>query len=124
MKKLESVQEFVEKLDAAKKVNPKDLSSDQDLTIALMNLVAIEEIAPNGQIGQMVSEMRERLMARMTQDAEIMVRGYELLAQAVRAMDDAARAQQDGDNVTAYKLYDASYEAYVLYLASVYEISA
>ena len=119
-----NLKNMVEYTDASKKVNPLDLSSDQDLTIALMNLVAIEEIAPNGQIGQMVSEMRERLMARMTQDAEIMVRGYELLAQAVRAMDDAARAQQDGDNVTAYKLYDVSYEAYVLYLASVYEISA
>ena len=119
-----NLKHMVEDTDASKKVNPLDLSSDQDLTIALMNLVAIEEIAPNGQIGQMVGEMRERLMARMTQDAEIMVRGYELLTQAVRAMDDAARAQQDGDNVTAYKLYDASYEAYVLYLASVYEISA
>ena len=119
-----NLKNMVEYTDASKKVNPLDLSSDQDLTIALMNLVAIEEIAPNGQIGQMVGEMRERLMARMTQDAEIMVRGYELLAQAVRAMDDATRAQQDGDNVTAYKLYDASYEAYVLYLASVYEISA
>ena len=119
-----NLKNMVEYTDASKKVNPLDLSSDQDLTIALMNLVAIEEIAPNGQIGQMVGEMRERLMARMTQDAEIMVRGYELLAQAVRAMDDAARAQQDGDNVTAYKLYDASYEAYVLYLAGVYEISA
>lgn len=119
-----NLKHMVEYTDASKKVNPLDLSSDQDLTIALMNLVAIEEIAPNGQIGQMVGEMRERLMARMTQEAEIMVRGYELLAQAVRAMDDAARAQQDGDNVTAYKLYDSSYEAYVLYLASVYEISA
>ena len=119
-----NLKHMVEYTDASKKVNSLDLSSDQDLTIALMNLVAIEEIAPNGQIGQMVGEMRERLMARMTQDAEIMVRGYELLAQAVRAMDDAERAQQDGDNVTAYKLYDASYEAYVLYLASVYEISA
>ena len=119
-----NLKHMVEYTDASKKVNPLDLSSDQDLTIALMNLVAIEEIAPNGQIGQMVGEMRERLMARMTQDAEIMVHGYELLAQAVRAMDDAARAQQDGGSVTAYKLYDASYEAYVLYLASVYEISA
>ena len=119
-----NLKHMVEDTDASKKVNPLDLSPDQDLTIALMNLVAIEEIAPNGQIGQMVGEMRERLMARMTQDAEIMVRGYELLAQAVRAMDDAARAQQDGDNVMAYKLYDASYEAYVLYLAGVYEISA
>ncbi|MBE6456485.1 MAG: hypothetical protein IJW84_02165 [Alphaproteobacteria bacterium] len=119
-----NLKHMVEYTDASKKVNPLDLSSDQDLTIALMNLVAIEEIAPNGQIGQIIGEMREHLMGRMTQDTEIMVRGRDLLAQAVRAMEDAARAQQDGNNVTAYKLYDASYEAYVLYLASVYGISA
>ncbi len=119
-----NLKHMVEYTDASKKVNPLDLSSDQDLTIALMNLVAIEQIAPNGQIGQIIGEMREHLMGRMTQDTEIMVRGRDLLAQAVRAMEDAARAQQDGNNVTAYKLYDASYEAYVLYLASVYGISA
>ena len=119
-----NLKHMVEYTDASKKVNPLDLSSDQDLTIALMNLVAIEEIAPNGQIGQIIGEMREHLMGRMTQDTETMVRGRDLLAQAVRAMEDAARAQQDGNNVTAYKLYDASYEAYVLYLASVYGISA
>ena len=119
-----NLKHMVEYTDASKKVNPLDLSSDQDLTIALMNLVAIEEIAPNGQIGQIIGEMRKHLMGRMTQDTEITVRGRDLLAQAVRAMEDAARAQQDGNNVTAYKLYDASYEAYVLYLASVYGISA
>ena len=119
-----NLKHMVEYTDASKKVNPLDLSSDQDLTIALMNLVAIEEIAPNGQIGQIIGEMREHLMWRMTQDTEITVRGRDLLAQAVRAMEDAAHAQQDGNNVTAYKLYDASYEAYVLYLASVYGISA
>ena len=31
------------KIDATKKVNPKDLSSDQDLTIGIMNLISIEE---------------------------------------------------------------------------------
>jgi len=30
MKKAKDVQEFVERIDATKKVNPKDLSSDQD----------------------------------------------------------------------------------------------
>ena len=39
MKKAENVKEFVEQYDNAKKVNPKDLSSDQDLTIAIMNLI-------------------------------------------------------------------------------------
>lgn len=43
MKKAENVKEFVEQYDAMKKVNPKDLSSDQDLTIAIMNLISIEE---------------------------------------------------------------------------------
>ena len=43
MEKIKNVKEFVEKLDAAKKVNPKDLSSDQDLTIGIMNLISIEE---------------------------------------------------------------------------------
>ena len=43
MKKAKDVKEFVERGDQAKKVNPKDLSSDQDLTIAIMNLISIEE---------------------------------------------------------------------------------
>ena len=43
MKKIENVKEFVERIDSSKKVNPKDLSSDQDLTIAIMNLISIEE---------------------------------------------------------------------------------
>ena len=43
MEKIKNVKEFVEKLDNAKKVNPKDLSSDQDLTIGIMNLISIEE---------------------------------------------------------------------------------
>lgn len=43
MKKAKNVKEFVEQIDNAKKLNPKDLSSDQDLTIAIMNLISIEE---------------------------------------------------------------------------------
>ncbi len=42
MEKAKNVKEFVERIDASKKVNPKDLSSDQDLTIAIMNLISIE----------------------------------------------------------------------------------
>ena len=43
MKKAENLNEFVERVDSMKKLNPKDLSSDQDLTIAIMNLISIEE---------------------------------------------------------------------------------
>lgn len=41
--KIDNVKEFVERIDSSKKLNPKDLSSDQDLTIAIMNLISIEE---------------------------------------------------------------------------------
>ena len=46
MKKIDSVKEFVEKIDSSKKVNPKDLSSDQDLSIAIMNLISIRSTWP------------------------------------------------------------------------------
>ena len=40
---LQNIQEFVEKFDNLKKQNKLDLSSDQDLSIAIMNLVSLEE---------------------------------------------------------------------------------
>ena len=40
---IEKEEDSSEKSDSPKKVNPKDLSSDQDLTIAIMNLISIEE---------------------------------------------------------------------------------
>ena len=41
----------IEQADSVKKVNPLDLSSDQDLTIGLMNLIAIEDmVAPDSEL--------------------------------------------------------------------------
>ena len=40
---IKSLQEFINKADDMKKQEKMDLSSDQDLTIAIMNLVSIEE---------------------------------------------------------------------------------
>ena len=75
MKKAESVQEFVERVDAMKKKNPKDLSSDQDLTIAIMNLISIEEhlIFSGAKTGktsfydavQDIRELRKNLMQKI-----------------------------------------------------------
>ena len=38
-----SMEEMIAEMDAAKKANPLDLSSDQDLSIGLMNLISLEE---------------------------------------------------------------------------------
>ncbi len=123
-----NLRQIVERTDASNKANPLDLSSDQDLTIALMNLVAIEDIAPDSPVGQMVTDVRQSLMAPMAHraakngaDADE-IRG--MLVQAMRDMKTAEQAQLAGDNQTAYDMYNRAYESYVLYLAGVYGISA
>lgn len=110
--------------DEQRKANPLDLSSDQDLTIALMNLIAIEDATPDSQIGEMVRNIRKTLMARMIADENTQVQAREYLSQAVQKMNKAKLTQEAGDNNVAYELYDSAYEAYVLYVATAYGISA
>ena len=40
---LSKLNEFIDKVDQMKKQEKMDLSSDQDLSIAIMNLISIEE---------------------------------------------------------------------------------
>lgn len=110
--------------DEQRKANPLDLSSDQDLTIALMNLIAIEDATPDSQIGEMVRNIRKKLMARMVADENTQAQAHEYLSQAAREMNKAIQFQKTGDKKAAYEKYDATYEAYVLFLATVYGISA
>ena len=110
--------------DEQRKVNPLDLSSDQDLTIALMNLVAIEDVVPDSQVGEMVHDIRKKLMARMITDENTQAQAREYLSQAAHKMEKANQTQETGDNKAAYELYEAAYEAYVMYMATAYGISA
>ena len=99
MKKAENVKEFVEQYDAMKKVNPKDLSSDQDLTIAIMNLISIEEhlIFSGAKTGkthffdliEQIREMRKNLMQKIipSYEGEVWCISKHLLASAMRLME-------------------------------------
>ena len=119
-----SLMKKVSVADAQRKTNPLDLSSDQDLTIALMNLIAIEDATPDSQTGEMVRNIRKKLMARMVADENTQAQAHEYLSQAAREMNKAIQFQKTGDKKAAYEKYDATYEAYVLFLATVYGISA
>ena len=99
MQKIQNVKEFVEKIDATKKVNPKDLSSDQDLTIAIMNLISIEEHlvfsgAKTGKTSfydliQEVRELRKTLMQKIIPEyeGEVWCISKHLLASSMRLME-------------------------------------
>ncbi len=127
MKKAKDVKEFVERIDATKKVNPKDLSSDQDLTIAIMNLISIEEHlvfsgAKTGKTSfydliQDIRELRKNLMQRVIPEyeGEVWCISKHLLASSMRLMEVGTKQQSLGHKEAAYKLFDQAYDLYCLF---------
>ena len=127
MDKEKSIKEFVEKIDATKKVNPKDLSSDQDLTIAIMNLISIEEHlmfsgAKTGKnsyydLIEQVRETRKQLMQKIIPEyeGEVWCISKHLLSASMRLMEVGTKQQSLKHKEEAYKLFDQSYELYCLF---------
>lgn len=127
MKKAKDVKEFVERVDQSKKVNPKDLSSDQDLTIAIMNLISIEEhlIFSGAKTGKTqfydlvndVREMRKNLMQKVIPqyEGEVWCISKHLLASSMRLMEVGTKQQSMGRKEEAYKLFNQAYELYCLF---------
>ncbi|MCM1223641.1 MAG: hypothetical protein NC548_55250 [Lachnospiraceae bacterium] len=127
MQKIKNVKEYVEKLDAAKKVNPKDLSSDQDLTIGIMNLISIEEhlMFSGAKTGKTefydmineVRDMRKRMMQKIipSYEGEVWCISKHLLASAMRLFEVGTKALASGDTDTAYSLFDDSYGLYCIF---------
>ncbi len=127
MKKIENVKDYVEKIDQAKKLNPKDLSSDQDLTVALMNLISIEEhlVFSGAKTGkthfydlvQDIRELRKNLMQKVipAYEGEVWCISKHLLASAERLMEVGTKQQSLGHKEEAYTLFNQSYELYCLF---------
>ncbi len=127
MEKAKNVKEFVERIDNMKKKNPKDLSSDQDLTIAIMNLISIEEHlmfsgAKTGKdafyamIGD-IREMRKNLMQKIipTYEGEVWCISKHLLATSMRLMEVGTKQQSMGNTKDAYDLFNQAYDLYCLF---------
>ena len=127
MKKAESVKEFVERVDASKKKNPKDLSSDQDLTIAIMNLISIEEHlmfsgakTSKNSFFDMIQDIREmstNLMLKIipTYEGEVWCISKHLLAASMRLMEVGTKQQSMNNKEEAYKLFNQAYDLYCLF---------
>lgn len=112
-----AVKEFVQNADNAKKANPLDLSSDQDLTIALMNLIRVEELSDGfSELGAMVSDIRNRLMAQIVERGDLRWGlSLELLGESARLMAQGMRALSDGKRKLAYEKFDACYGVYSVF---------
>lgn len=127
MSKAKNVKEFVERIDASKKVNPKDLSSDQDLTIAIMNLISIEEhlVFSGAKTGKnsyydLIEEVRELRKTLMQQvipqyEGEVWCISKHLLASSMRLMEVGTKQQSLGNKQEAYTLFNQAYDLYCLF---------
>ena len=127
MKKIPTLNQFVEAVDNTKKKNPKDLSSDQDLTIALMNLISIEEHlmfsgAKTGKTSfyDMISDIRELRKNLMLQvipayEGEVWCISKHLLATSMRLMEVGTKQQSMGNKEKAYDLFNRAYDLYCLF---------
>lgn len=127
MSKNDRIKEFVERIDSSKKVNPKDLSSDQDLSIAIMNLISIEEhlVFSGAKTGKSsfydliedIREKRKTLMQKIipSYEGEVWCISKHLLASSMRLMEVGTKQQSLGHKEEAYKLFDQAYELYCLF---------
>ena len=122
-----SLQEMIEKVDKLKKDNVLDLSSDQDLSIAIMNLVSIEEhfFFTGAKTGNpkyydllaQVRDMRKDLLKKIIKEyeGEVWCISKHLLAASYRLMEVGTKAQGKGNKAEAQEMFQKAYDLYSLF---------
>lgn len=122
-----NLNELIEKVDSMKKQDKLDLSSDQDLSIAIMNLVSIEEhfFFTGAKLGkpeyfdllQEVRKMRGDLLRKIVKDpeGEVWCISKHLLAASMRLMEVGTKQQGMGRKEEAQELFQKAYDLYSLF---------
>ena len=122
------IDEFIKKVQSNKQ-NELDLSSDEDLSIAIMNLVSIEEHffftgAKTGKpeyfdLLQEARKMRGELLKKLVKDVEPGSERWciskHLLAASMRLMEVGTKAQGQGKKDDAKDLFEKAYQLYSLF---------
>ena len=122
-------EELVKKIEEAKKSKKFDLSTDEDLSLAVMNLISLEEhFFFTGEktrktdyfdLLSEVREMRKELLAKLAPDneGETWCISKHLLATSMRLMEVGTKLQSDGRKDEARAMFDRSYKIYSLFWA-------
>jgi hypothetical protein len=122
-----NLNEFIEKVDEMKKKDKMDLSSDQDLTIAIMNLISIEEHfffsgakTEKNEYYDMIKDVREirkELLKKIIKEyeGEVWCISKHLLAGSMRLMEVGTKQLSMGKNEEAYDLFNKAYSLYGMF---------
>ncbi len=120
----QKIKELVAKIEQFKKDNKFDLSAEEDLSIAIMNLVSLEEhfFFSGAKTGKPeyydllndVREIRKSLLAKMMDqnEAESWCISKHLLAATMRMIEVGTKYQKDGQKDEAEKIFKQAYRIY------------
>lgn len=126
---MKNLNEFIEKIDTMKKDNKMDLSSDQDLTFAIMNLISIEEhlYCSGAKTGKNeyydwileIREMRKNLLKMIIKEyeGEVWCISKHLLAASMRVMEVGTKQLSRGNKEEAYDLFKKAFDLYSIFWA-------
>src|SRR3989344_4349260 len=118
-----NIDNFIKKVQASKK-QELDLSSDEDLSIAIMNLISIEEhfffTGAKTQKSEYfdllgtVREMRKELLAKIMDknEGETWCIAKHLLATTMRLIEVGTKLHTDGKRGEAQEMFNKSYTMY------------
>lgn len=121
------IKKLLDKVKAAESGQNLDLSSGEDLSIGIMNLISIEEhlFFSAGKTGEtkylellkQIRKMRVDLLKHIIKDygGEEWCISKHLLAASMRLMEVGTKAQTKGDDKTAQDLFQKSYDLYNLF---------
>ena len=127
MIKEDKVKNLLEKVEAATKEKKLDLSSDEDLSVGIMNLIAIEEhlfftFQKTGkekylELLNEVRLMRTELMKNIIKDyeGEVWCISKHLLAASMRLIEVGTKELKKGEKKKAEDLFDKAYKLYSLF---------
>lgn len=126
MKNLD-IDKFLQKVKKLEKGEKLDLSSDEDLSIGIMNLISIEEHLfftynkTNNEkyldLLNEIREMRKNLLRRIIKDyeGEVWCISKHLLSASMRLMEVGTKYLTKGDKNNASDLFKKSYSLYSLF---------
>lgn len=124
---IKKINELVQKADEMKKQEKMDLSSDQDLSIAIMNLISIEEHffftgarTEKTEYYDFINEVREirkNLLKKIIKEyeGEVWCISKHLLAASMRLMEVGTKQLGAGRKKEAYDLFGKAYQLYSLF---------
>jgi hypothetical protein len=120
---------LINKIEKITKKNEVDLSSNEDLSIAIMNLISIEEHlfftaekTDKPQYLDLLNEvrtMRTELLKKIVKDyeGEVWCVSKHLLAASMRLMEVSTKEEKKGNRKEAWELFKKSFRLYSLFWA-------